>query len=134
MDYNNIILFDGVCNFCNSSINFVIERDPNKKFKFAPLQSEAGEKIQKQFNLDTTKFDSVLLIKNGKVLSKSTAALYIAKELKGLWPLLFVFIIVPPFLRNAVYNYIAKNRYKWFGKQDSCMMPTPDLRSRFLVS
>lgn len=134
MDYNNIILFDGVCNFCNSSINFVIERDPNKKFKFAPLQSNAGEKIQKQFNIDSTKLDSVLLIKNGKVLSKSTAALYIAKELKGLWPLLFAFIIVPPFLRNAVYNYIAKNRYKWFGKQDSCMMPTPDVRSRFLVS
>jgi predicted DCC family thiol-disulfide oxidoreductase YuxK len=134
MDYNNIILFDGVCNFCNSSINFVIERDPHKKFKFAPLQSEAGEKIQQQFNLDTTKLDSVLLIKNGKVLSKSTAALYIAKELKGLWPLLFVFIIMPPFLRNAVYNYIAKNRYKWFGKQDSCMMPTSDVRSRFLVS
>lgn len=134
MENNNIILFDGVCNFCNSSINFVIERDPNKKFKFAPLQSEAGEKIQQQFNLDTTKLDSVLLIKNGKVLSKSTAALYIAKELKGLWPLLFVFIIMPPFLRNAVYNYIAKNRYKWFGKQDSCMMPTPDVRSRFLVN
>lgn len=134
MENNNIILFDGVCNFCNSSINFVIERDPHKKFKFAPLQSDAGEKIQKQFNLDTSKLDSVLLIKNGKVLSKSTAALYIAKELKGLWPLLFIFIIVPPFLRNLVYNYIAKNRYKWFGRQDSCMMPSPDVRSRFLLS
>lgn len=133
MEINNVILFDGVCNFCNSSINFVIERDKNKKFKFAPLQSAAGEKIQKQFNIDTTQLESVLLIKDGKILSKSTAALYVAKDLSGMWTLIFGFIIIPPFIRNAVYNYIAKNRYKWFGKMDSCMIPTPDIKSRFLL-
>lgn len=132
MEYNNIILFDGVCNFCNNAINFTIERDPSKKFLFAPLQSEAGEKIQKQYNIDSKLLNSVLLIKNGKLLSKSTAALHIVKELKGLWKLMYVFIIVPPFIRDAVYNYIAKNRYKWFGKKESCMLPTPDVKSRFL--
>lgn len=131
---NNIVLFDGVCNFCDSSINYVIDHDPKKKFQFAPLQSEAGERLQKQFNLEVNKLDSVLLIRNDKILSKSTAALYVAKQLSGAAPLLFAFIIVPAPIRDWVYNYIAKNRYKWFGKKDSCMIPTPDVRSRFLLS
>ncbi|MGJ8666031.1 MAG: thiol-disulfide oxidoreductase DCC family protein [Patiriisocius sp.] len=127
-----IILFDGVCNLCNSSINFVIKRDKNDVFRFGALQEEPGKSILEKYSIDTKETDSIVLIKNGKAFTKSSAALYAARHLSGGWPLLYAFIIVPKFIRNAVYDYIAKNRYKWYGKKDSCMIPTPDLRAKFL--
>lgn len=127
---NAIVLFDGVCNFCNSSINFIIKRDKKGYFKFAPLQSEIAQKLVG----DKTKPmpESVILIEKGKAYDRSSAALLIAKKLNGLWPVLYIFIIVPKPIRDAVYNLIGRNRYKWFGKTEACMIPTPEVRSRFL--
>jgi predicted DCC family thiol-disulfide oxidoreductase YuxK len=127
-----IILFDGVCNLCNTSVQFVIQRDTSGKFNYAALQSVAGQKLLKENNLPANEFYSIILIKNGEVFQRSRAALEIARELSGLWPLLYVFVIVPPFIRNGIYNWIAKNRYRWFGRKEECMIPTPELKSRFL--
>lgn len=128
-----VILFDGVCNLCNSSVQFIIKNDPKGRFQFAALQSPFGEKVKEENQLEGKELESVLLVQpSGKVLSRSTAALSIAKGLRGLWPMMFAFIIIPPFLRNAVYDFIARNRYKWFGKQESCMFPTPEIKSRFV--
>jgi predicted DCC family thiol-disulfide oxidoreductase YuxK len=129
---NPIILFDGICNLCNSSVQFVLKHDKQKLFRFASLQSTGGQALLKKYHLPETNFNSFVLIKKGKSFVKSTAALMVAKELAGIIKIVYIFIIVPAFIRNAVYNVIAKNRYKWFGKQESCMMPTPDLQSRFL--
>ena len=127
-----IILFDGVCNFCNASINFVIDHDPEKHFKFAPLQSEIGQAILRKFNKNTEDFDSVILLKNNQLYQKSAAALEITKHLSGLWKYLSVFGILPAFFLNFFYDVIAKNRYKFFGKTEICRMPTPELKVRFL--
>ena len=127
-----IILFDGVCNLCNSSVLFVIQRDPKDQFRFAPLQSEIGQSLAAKHKIDTTDVDSIILIDGDQVYVKSTAALHIAKYLTGGYPLLFGFMIIPRFIRNWVYNYVAKNRYKWYGKKESCMIPTPALKSKFL--
>lgn len=126
-----VILFDGVCNLCNSSINFVIDRDKKQKYRFAPLQSEIGEMVKKKAG-KSLDLDSVLLYENGKLLDKSDAALEIARNLSGIWPMLYVFKVVPRPLRNLVYDFIARNRYKWFGKMDACRMPTPELKALFL--
>jgi predicted DCC family thiol-disulfide oxidoreductase YuxK len=125
-----VILFDGVCNLCQSSVQFIIKRDKKAKFKFAALQSEAGQKLLEGHSAPG--LDSVILAENDKIYTHSSAALRIAKELDGLWPMLYVFVIIPRPLRNLLYNWVATNRYRWFGKQESCMMPTPELRSRFL--
>lgn len=127
-----IILFDGVCNLCNGAVNFVIERDKKNVFKFAALQSEVGRELASKYEIDTAALDSIILIDGDTHYEKSTAALRIARELSGVYPLLYGFMVLPRFLRNAVYDYIAKNRYKWFGKKESCMIPTPELKSRFL--
>jgi predicted DCC family thiol-disulfide oxidoreductase YuxK len=127
-----IILFDGVCNLCSSSVQFVIKHDKKKQFRFASLQSAFGQKTLSENNLSTTDLSSFILLENGKLYTKSTGALRVVKRLGGAWPLLYGFIIVPPFLRNAVYNWVAKNRYKWFGKQESCWLPTPELKARFI--
>lgn len=127
-----IILFDGVCNLCNSSVTFIIKKDSKNKFKFAALQSEVGQELVDRFHIDTDKTDSIILIDEEKAYIKSTAALRIAKELNGGWPLLYGFMILPNFLRNWVYDWVAKNRYRWFGKQESCMIPTPELKGKFL--
>lgn len=132
MDQHSIILFDGVCNLCNGAVQFVIKHDKQKHFMFASLQSDAGQQLLKQHQLPQQSFNSFILIENNKAFIKSTAALMVAKQLNGIIKLLYGFIILPPFIRNAVYNFIAKNRYKWFGKKDTCMMPTQDLTSRFL--
>ncbi|OAB77960.1 thiol-disulfide oxidoreductase DCC family protein [Cochleicola gelatinilyticus] len=129
---HSIILFDGVCNLCNSSINFVIRHDPKNRFQFAALQSEIGASLTEEFTIDPNDTDSIILIENNTAYVKSTAALRIAKGLSGAYPLLYAFIIIPTFIRNKVYDYVAKNRYKWYGKKDSCMIPTPELKSRFL--
>ena len=127
-----IIFFDGVCNLCNSSVQFVIARDNRNFFKFAALQSDFAEKKLAEFNVDLKKSNSVFLLEDGKLYSKSSAALRITKHLSAAWPILYGFLAVPKFIRNGVYGFIAKNRYKWFGKQDSCWIPTPELKSRFL--
>lgn len=128
----SVILFDGVCNLCNSSVQFIIRRDPKATFRFAALQSEAGQQLLKSFGLSTDSFHSIILIKNGKFLQRSNAALEIAKGLTGLWPLLYGFKLIPAFFRDPLYNLIANNRYRFFGKKDHCMIPTPELKSRFI--
>ena len=128
----DVLLFDGVCNLCNSSVNFIIDHDPKGQFKFAALQSDFGQERLKELGFNQEEFDSLVLLSEGKVYRKSTAALRIAKKLNGLWPLLYIFIIIPPFIRHAVYDLIGKNRYRWWGKRDSCRMPTPELRQRFV--
>lgn len=132
MTEGKIILFDGVCNLCNGAINFIIKHDPKAVFSFASLQGETGQKLLAKHKIDPNKIDSIILIESQRVSVKSTAALRIAKSLNRGYPLLYGFIIIPVFIRNAVYDYIASNRYKWFGKKDSCMIPTPELKSRFL--
>lgn len=130
-----LILFDGVCNLCNSSVLYVIKRDKKDKFLFAPLQSEIGKTIIKKFNIDTEETDSILLYNPNKdsLTYKSTAALLVAKQLGLPTNVLAIFIIIPAFIRNWVYNFIAKNRYKWYGKKDACMIPTPKLQSKFIA-
>ncbi|HSA60267.1 MAG TPA: thiol-disulfide oxidoreductase DCC family protein [bacterium] len=127
-----LILFDGVCNFCNASVNFIIARDPKKNFRFTPLQSAAGQERLKKFNLSTTDLDTMVLIENDRAFTRSTAGLKIARRLSGLWPLFYVLIVVPRFLRDAVYNVVARNRYRWWGRRDACMVPTPGVKERFL--
>lgn len=127
-----VILFDGVCNLCNASVQFIIVRDHKSYFKFCSLQSENGIALLKKFRLQTDKLHSIILIENDRVWDRSTAALRIAKKLKSPWPILYFFIIVPPFLRNLIYDWIARNRYQWFGRRNECMIPSPDLRARFL--
>lgn len=127
-----IILFDGVCNLCNFCVRFVLKRDPGKLFKFCPLQSHRGKNMLKSVGLPTDSINTMVLIVNDQCYTKSTAALHIAKRLKGLWPLLFGFIVIPESLRNWTYDFIAKNRYRWFGEKKACLIPTPEIRERFL--
>lgn len=127
-----VVLFDGVCNFCDSSVQFIIKRDFKNYFKFAPLQSEFAANLFKEQGIDPTSFDSVVLWENGELYTKSTAALRIGRQLGVLWSLLYVFIIIPRFIRDAVYDLIARNRYKWFGKKDQCMIPSPEVRDKFI--
>ena len=129
---HSIILFDGVCNLCNGAVNFVIKRDPGNVFKFTPLQEKQGVLLLKKHAIDAQELDSIVLVENKKVYTKSSAALRIARKLSGLWPLFFVLLIIPRFIRDGVYDFIAKNRYKWFGKKEQCMIPTPGLREKFL--
>jgi predicted DCC family thiol-disulfide oxidoreductase YuxK len=129
---HSIILFDGVCNLCNGAVNFVIKRDPGNVFKFTPLQEKQGVLLLKKLAIDAQELDSIVLVENKKVYTKSSAALRIARKLSGLWPLFFVLLIIPSFIRDGVYDFIAKNRYKWFGKKEQCMIPTPGLREKFL--
>lgn len=128
-----IILFDGICNLCNRSIQFVIKHDKEKVYRFAAFQSKAGQKLLQQYNLPLKQYSSFLLIENNKAYSQSTAALKVAKNLSGLVKLAVVFNIVPAGIRNIVYNFVARNRYQWFGKKRSCMVPTQDLKARFLT-
>ena len=127
-----IILFDGVCNYCNSMVNFVIRHDKKKIFRFAPLQSEAGQKLLEQYGLAGIRFDSFVLIKDGVAYQKSTAGLIAWSHLPWYMQYMKIFWLVPKFLRDKVYDFIAANRYKWFGKKESCMIPNDDVRSRFL--
>lgn len=127
-----VILFDGVCNLCNSSVNFIIDRDPKQKFSFAALQSDYGRARLLELGGDPDKLDSVVLVHKDRLYTKSRAALEVARRMRGLYPLAYVFIIIPPFIRNALYNWVARNRYRWFGERNECRMPTPELKSRFV--
>jgi predicted DCC family thiol-disulfide oxidoreductase YuxK len=126
------ILFDGVCNFCNAGINFIIKQDRKKVFRFATLQSEAGQKLSEQYRLPTKNFQSFVLIDKGKAYTKSTAGFKVYGQLPWYWKWTQLFWIVPRFITDAVYDFIARNRYKWFGKKESCIIPTADVRERFL--
>ncbi len=128
----SVVLFDGICNFCNSSINFIIDRDYKDRFRFAALQSEKGKELMKQFGLDSENLKTIILIENGRFYTKTTAALRIAKHLKGIWKFSYVFIIIPPFIRNIAYIIISKYRYRWFGKKNACRIPLPEEREKFL--
>lgn len=127
-----VILFDGVCNLCHTAVQFVIARDPKRHFRFASLQSDYGQAIAQKADLSTTDLSSFILYENGVTYTRSTGALKTTKGLSGGWPLLYAFIIVPKFIRDAVYDLVAKNRYRWFGKQESCWVPTPALKALFL--
>ena len=128
---SSIVLFDGVCNFCNGAVNFIIRHDADKKFKFTPLQSEAGQELRTKFNIGED-VDSIILIEDDQAYMHSTAGLRVARGLGGIWSLCYAFIIVPAFIRDWAYKLFAKYRYRLFGRQDACMLPTPDVRERFL--
>lgn len=125
------VLFDGVCNFCNGWVQFVIKRDPKKYFRFASLQSQVATSLLEKQHLHVS-FDSIVLLTENKHYTESTAVLHICKELSGFWKWLYLFILIPKPLRDRVYRWFAKNRYRFFGKQESCMLPTPEIRNRFL--
>jgi predicted DCC family thiol-disulfide oxidoreductase YuxK len=136
MDYSNgkmIILFDGVCNLCNGAVQFVIKRDKRNRFLFAALQSKEGEQLVRERGIDISKEDSIILIEPGIAwYTESEAALKIGQEFGGLWKLLGLFEWIPATFRDVIYRWIARNRYKWFGKKDECMIPTPELKARFI--
>ncbi|NTS43945.1 thiol-disulfide oxidoreductase DCC family protein [Flavisolibacter sp. BT320] len=130
---NPVVLFDGECNFCNGMVNFFIKQDKKKVLRFAAMQSEAGQKLLQQYHFPKQYLKSFVFIENGKAYKKSTAGLRLYGKLPWYWKWTKLFWIVPPLLRDAVYELISNNRYIWFGKRNSCMVPTPDVRSRFLV-
>lgn len=130
--YPHIILFDGHCNLCNKTVQFIIKRDPKGKFNFAALQSPVGQELLQRLKLPTQVFETFVLIQENQYYTKSTAALRVLKELGGVWGLLYVFIAVPKRLRDYLYTTLAKRRYRWFGRRDTCMLPTPDIQQRFL--
>ena len=127
-----ILLFDGICHFCDHSVQFVIRHDKLNTFKFAALQSNVGQELLKKYNLPTENFDSFVFISNNKCYQKSTAALQVCRSLGGIWKILYLLIVIPRPLRDGLYNLVAKNRYNWFGKKDQCMVPPPEVRKRFL--
>lgn len=127
-----IILFDGVCNLCNGFVQFLIKRDPEGHFRFAALQSEVGQNLLKEYNVATENLDTVVLIDKGQAYLRSDVALRIASQMNGLWPLFSIFRFLPRTLRDVIYDFIAARRYKWFGQEDQCMIPTPELKQRFL--
>lgn len=129
---HKILLFDGLCNLCNSSVLFVIKRDAKRQIRYAPIQSKQGMMLMKKYGIEEAFLGSLIFIDEGKVYLRSTGALRLCRYLKGLWPLLYILIIVPPFIRNTVYDLVAKKRYEWFGKKESCMVPTVELKSLFL--
>jgi len=130
--YPRVILFDGVCNFCNATVDFVIQRDPNRKFMFGTLQSELGQHILQINNFDMQDFETFLYLEHGKVFTKSTAALRVAKELTGIWPFLYTCIFIPRAIRDRVYQFIGRRRYQWMGKRDICRLPDESNRARFV--
>ncbi|MGB0404256.1 MAG: thiol-disulfide oxidoreductase DCC family protein [Salibacteraceae bacterium] len=127
-----LILFDGVCNLCEKSVQFVIKRDKKKKFKYASLQSNVGEKILWESNLSNSNFDSFVFVEDGQVFTKSTAAIKVATHLGSYWPVLEVFMLIPKFLRDPIYDFVAKNRFRWYGKKEECWVPTPELKDLFI--
>ncbi len=130
--YDRVIVFDGVCNTCNAFVNFVMNRDSRELFKFGTLQSQPAQQILTHLHLSTHDFETFLLLENGKVFTKSTAALKILRCLHGWWPWLYAFIIIPRPLRDLVYSFIARHRYQWMGRSENCRVPSPKERNRFI--
>jgi predicted DCC family thiol-disulfide oxidoreductase YuxK len=131
-DFPPLILFDGVCNLCAWAVRFIIKRDPTGVFRFASLQSELGQRLLAKHGIDPTSTDSFVLVENDIAYTESTAALRVTRRLHRAWPLCYVGIVLPRVLRDPVYRFIARHRYRWFGKQETCMIPTPELRARFV--
>ena len=127
-----VILFDGVCNLCSGAVAFIIKRDKSARYKFAALQSETGKNFISKFNLSPEKIDSIFLVDNDTYYIKSTAVIKICRDLGALWPLVYIFILIPKALRDYIYDLVAKNRYRWFGKQEQCLIPGEEIESRFL--
>ncbi|RYG21134.1 MAG: DUF393 domain-containing protein [Chitinophagaceae bacterium] len=127
-----VVFFDGFCNLCNGAVQFIIGRDKKNIFHFSSLQSDYAQEILKKLTPNEGQSETMVVMEGGKIYERSTAALRVARRLDGFWPLLYGFIIIPRFIRDAIYQYVAKNRYKWFGKQESCWVPTPELKDKFL--
>ena len=129
---DQIVLFDGVCNLCNSTVKFIIARDPSAVFRFAPLQSLAGKALLAKYNLSEDNLESFVYIRKGQAQTRSSAALLVLKDIGGFWSVLYGFIIIPRPIRDWAYDIIARSRYSIFGRMESCMVPTPDIKKRFL--
>jgi len=130
-----LLLFDGVCNFCNSTVLFIVDRDPSERFVFAALQSDVGVQTLRDHGVVDPSLDSIVLIEGDRAYTRSTAALHVAKGLKWPWPVLYYLLVwLPVSLRDVAYGYFARHRYAWFGKSDQCRIPTPELRRRILTS
>lgn len=129
---NPVVLFDGVCNLCNATVQFIIRHDREGRLRFAALQSETGQKLLAHCGLPVESFDTFVLAENGRCYTRSTGALRVIRHFPGPWPLLYVLIVIPRPLRDFCYNLVARRRYAWFGKREECMLPTPELRERFL--
>lgn len=127
-----LVLFDGVCNFCNASVNFMISQDKNARLRFLPMQSKLGKQLLEKYELPISDFNSFILIDKGKAYQSSSASLKVLKILPWYWQWTQLFWVIPKPLRDALYNVIARNRYKWFGKKEQCMIPTPGVKSRFI--
>ena len=127
-----LVIFDGVCNFCNYWVNFAIKKNGKKDLMFTPIQGETAKIILPKYSISPNAFSSVIFIENGKSYTQSSAALQICRHLNGGWKLFYGLYIIPRFIRDFFYNIIARNRYKWYGKKSSCMIPSRELRSRFL--
>ncbi|MGH2642467.1 MAG: thiol-disulfide oxidoreductase DCC family protein [Chitinophagaceae bacterium] len=132
IEQHGIILFDGICNLCNRSVDFIIRKDKKDYFRFAPLQSEAGKLLLEKYHLSFYENESVILIESGKVYRKSAAACGVMKHLSGIWKILSWSIILPGFLRNGIYDFIARHRYHWFGKRNTCRIASPEEAGKFL--
>jgi predicted DCC family thiol-disulfide oxidoreductase YuxK len=130
--HERIIVFDGICNWCNAWVNFTIDHDPQAKFRFGMLQSEQAQQILNALRLPTESFETFLLLEQARVFTKSTAVLRIVKHLSGVWPLFYLGIMIPRPLRDALYDYVARHRYRWMGKADACRIPAPAERARFV--
>jgi predicted DCC family thiol-disulfide oxidoreductase YuxK len=128
----SIIFFDGVCNLCNSSIDFIIKRDKNNHFLVGALQDDFSKKILSSYDVKEDYLDSLVLLEDGKIYYRSTAALMISRRLSGLWPFFYAFIVLPAWLRDPIYDWIGRNRYRWFGKKETCRLPTSEEKSKFL--
>lgn len=128
-----IVFFDGVCNLCNHSVQFIIRHDPNQYFKFASLQSDFAKTKLSPYHIDTTSLHSIIYLDGDKVYQNSDAVLYIAKHLNKGYKIFYIFRFIPRFIRDSIYKFIAKNRYKWMGKKEACMIPSPALKERFLA-
>lgn len=131
-DGHAVVLFDGVCNLCNASVRFIVRRDAGGYFRFASLQSDVGRALLEEHGLPRDEMASVVLVEGGRAHTRSDAALRVARRLSGAWPLLSAFRVLPRFVRDGVYGWIAANRYRWFGRRDACELPSPELRDRFL--
>ncbi|WP_163853867.1 thiol-disulfide oxidoreductase DCC family protein [Paenibacillus elgii] len=127
-----LVFYDGVCGFCQRVVQFIIPRDRSAAFRFVAIQSETGSRLLRRYGLDPAELNTFVLLEQGRVYTRSTAGLRVLRRLDGAWPLLYAFIVVPRPLRDVVYRWIAANRYRFFGKSDSCMLPPPEVRERFL--
>lgn len=128
-----VVLYDGSCGFCNRVVQFIIPRDRRGQFRFAAIQSDTGRELLTEYGLDPDNLDTFVLIADGLTFIRSSAALEVARRLDGAWPICYGFVIVPGQLRDGVYNWIARNRYRWFGRTDACLLPSPQERERFLL-